>query len=354
MKRQINNNWPKAMLMRGKYGTGKTTTAMAVSLAMQCRNINDVGEPCMTCGSCLSILDERYDRDTHMIDGSLLGGKDNVTDTLELVNLSPMQDQKRLFIIEEANQLSTAAINVFHKILENPKPKVHFIFLTMDTGKSIPPSIQSRCQTYNFKPFSVKDTMMNLKEIMVEEDIWESPEIPNSFRLEGLASIANASKGSFRDALQYLERCLSGGFYTPESIRENLGIIDENSIIKILFALLERDSSVWVDLNKLDPSDVYNLILTVMTDAYVYKVTDYIANENYEAQTKQLAGHYNFNPLYNSIESLRESSKTFLRNSDLKSMLVKYWSELGVPDKKEGWIPISEKKDIPVRKRRGK
>ncbi len=318
-----------------------TTTAMAVALAMQCKKINDVGEPCMVCGSCKSILEERYDRDTHMIDGSLLGTKDSVTDTLELVNISPMQDCKRLFLIEEANQLSTAAINVFHKILENPKDNVHFIFLTMDTGKKIPPSIQSRCQTYNFKPFSVKDTMVALKEIMEEEDIWESPEIPNSFRLQGLASIANASKGSFRDALQYLERCLAGKFFSEKDIRENLGIVDESSIIKILFALLDRDESVWIDLASLDPNDVYNLVLTVMTDALQYRVTRIVSNEAYENQTKQLAAHKHFEQLLNAIERLRDASKTFIRKSDLKKVLLDYWMAAS-----------QVKQTIPVRKRR--
>ncbi len=347
MKRQIGNKWPKAMLMRGKYGTGKTTTAMAVALAMQCKNINDVGEPCMTCGSCKSILEERYDRDTHMIDGSLLGNKDDVTSTLELVNISPMQDYKRLFIIEEANQLSNAAINLFHKILENPKPKVHFIFLTMDTGKSIPPSIQSRCQTYNFKPFSVKDTMMALKEIMVEDDIWESEEIPNSFRLEGLASIANASKGSFRDALQYLERCLSGKFYTPSDIKDNLGIVDENSIMQVLFAILDKEDDVWFELAKTDPKDMFNLVLTVMTGANVYKQSGIILNETYENQTKKLAGHKNFSLLFKELNTLREPSKTYLRKSDFMNVIADYWS-LSSLEKR-----VKVRENIPTRKRKG-
>ena len=192
-----------------------------------------------------------------------------------------------------------------------------------------------------------------IKEILVEEDIWESPEIPNSFRLEGLASIANASKGSYRDALQYLERCLSGGFYTPESIRDNLGIVDENSILKIIFALLEKDESVWIDINRLDPSDVFNLILTLVTDAYVYTVSGMVANEIYEDQTKQLAKHPNFGFLYEAISSLRESSKTYLRKSDLKNALASYWYNSKKNILADTFIPV-EKKSIPIRKRRVK
>ncbi len=342
LKRQQTSQWPKAMLFRGKFGTGKTSTAMAVALAMQCKHINDVGEPCMQCGSCRSIIEERFDRDTHMIDGSLLGNKDEVTSTLELVNISPMQDPKRLFIIEEANQLSNAAINVFHKILENPKPKVRFIFVTMDTGKHIPPSIQSRCQTYNFKPFSVKDTMLALKQVMQTEGLWEDNLIPNSFRLEGLASIANASRGSFRDALQYLERCLSGGFYTAQEIRDNLGIVDENTAMQTLFALLNKDPDVWIELNRTSPEELFNLWLTVMTGANVYRQSGVILNELYEAQTKKLANHPNFELLLASFDLLRESSKTYLRKSDLLNVLANYWK-----------LDTEFSSVIPVRKRKG-
>jgi len=327
IKRQSYGKWPKAMLLKGKYGTGKTTTAMAIALALQCRNLSDVGEPCLECNSCRSIIEERYDRDTHMIDGSMLGQKDNVTEHLSLINISPMQDYNRIYIIEEANQLTTAAINMFHKILENPRDKLYFIFLTMDTGKKIPPSIQSRCQSYNFKPFTVKDTMTALKQIMIDDETWDDGMIPNSFRLEGLAAIANASKGSFRDAIQYLERCVSGGFFTPESIRENLGIVDENTILNILHLILDRDESVFSDINQLDPNEVYNLLLTLITDAYLYKFTRYVSNDYFRQSTAKLAGHKNFMILYNQLDSLRDSSKTYLRNSDLKSVIARYWDE---------------------------
>lgn len=356
MKRQMNYKWPNAMLMRGLYGTGKTTTAMAVALALQCSNSNDVGEPCRECASCKSIIEERYDRDTHMLDGALVGNKDAVTDMLDLVGIAPMQDPKRLFIIEEANKLSSAAIDTLHKVLENPRKNVHFLLLSMDTGKPIPPSIQSRCQVYNFKPFTVKDTMLSLKEIMIEEGVWDSEKIPNSFRLEGLATISNASKGSFRDALQYLERCLSGGFYTPEDIRDNLGIVDESSVHKMIASFLDRDESAWFDLMRIDPNEIYKLLLTIVTNADLYRVTGIISNEIFASSIKGLAGHPSFVPFHIAIDSLRESSKNYLRKSDLIQALIDFWKSpvnSGVtitPVEKR--VGVREK-NIPTRKRRG-
>ena len=349
MKRQMNYNWPTAMLFKGLHGLGKTTTAMAVAMAIQCKNINEVGEPCQTCDSCKSIMEERYDRDTHMIDGALLGKKDYVTDKLDLVSIAPLQDPKRLFLIEEADQLTPGAINAFHKILEKPRKNVHFILLSM--SNNIPPSIQSRCLPYNFKPFSVKDVMVNLKELMIEEDKWDDPLIPNSFRLEGLASIANSSKGLYRDAVRYLERCLTGGFYTAEAIQENLGIIDESSVIKMLFAFLDKDTSAWFDLARIDPNEIYNLILTVMTDAYIYKMSGVIMNEAFASQTKKLAAHKNFSLLLLALNALRESSKTYLRKSDLMNVLANYWgTEATIIAKAE---PLITEREIPTRKRRG-
>jgi len=313
------------MLMRGMHGTGKTTTAQAIAMAIQCSHINEFGDPCMVCSSCKSIIEERYDRDTHMLDGALLGTKEQVTETLNLVNIAPMQDPKRVYIIEEANQLSPAAINAFHKILEHPSDRVHFMLLYMtDVGKPIPVSIMSRCQVYNFKPFPVKETMLALKAIMVEEDIWEAEYIPNSFRLEGLAAIANASGGSFRDAIQYYERCIAGSFFTPEAIRENLGIIDESSVIKILFAFLEKDTGVWLDINRIDPMDVYSLGMNVLTSAMIYKSSRIILNEAFENQTKQLASHKNIENLYKALSDLG-GDKTFLRRSELQGAFLKYW-----------------------------
>ena len=326
IKRQMNpHTWPKAMLFKGKYGVGKSTAAMAVALSMQCPNINDVGEPCLECASCKSIIDETYDRDTHMIDGSLLGQKDYVTEQLDLIKIAPMQDKKRVFIIEEADQLSKGAINAFHKILEEPTENVHFILLAM--SNSIPPSIQSRCQVYNFKDFSIKDTMFALRAIMEDHGLWDNPDIPQEFKLEGLATIANASRGSFREAVQYLERCLSSEFYTEQEIRDNLGIIDESTLLATIHSFLERDTSVWYDLFSVDVKEFYNLAMNVLTFAYLYKTTGIVKNEFHESSTKAVANHKNFIALYNAFNSLRESSKTFIRRMDLIDVLSSYWEK---------------------------
>jgi DNA polymerase III subunit gamma/tau len=68
-KRAKINNWPKSMLLRGQYGTGKTTAAHIIAMTMQCEHLDEEGNPCLECSSCKSILSERFDRDTMMLDG---------------------------------------------------------------------------------------------------------------------------------------------------------------------------------------------------------------------------------------------------------------------------------------------
>ena len=176
-ERAVSKDWPTAMLLKGPSGSGKTTVAQIVAMTINCSALEN-GNPCGACASCKSIMEERFDRDTLVLDGSTIGVKDDVVSFGNLADMAPMMDKKKVLIIEEADQLSASAKNALHKILEKPRSHVHFILLSMFPN-GLPPSIQSRCQTYTFKAFGMKEIAYGLKDVMTTLKLWDDTSIPD-------------------------------------------------------------------------------------------------------------------------------------------------------------------------------
>jgi DNA polymerase III gamma/tau subunit len=251
----------------------------------------------------------------------------------------PMYDRARVFIIEEADQLSTGAGNALLKILETPQENVHFILLSMQAG-GVSNAIQSRCLTFNFKPVGIADTMRALKRIMEKEELWSSPAIPESFKMEGLAAIAGNAKGSLREALQLLERCLEGEYWTAALIQENLGIVDEVATYRILDALLSfsKAEEVWTSIYNSDPGELYNYITLILADAMICKLTGFTKDERFASSTKQLASNSNLELLYSALTNYAPLAKPYTRRADLLAAIANYYMK-GAPVLREETIP---------------
>lgn len=213
------------------------------------------------------------------------------------------------------------------KILENPQSGVYFILLSMVTGSSGP--IQSRCQTYNFKSIAIKDIMLYLREILKKEGFWDDASIPNSFRLEGLAAIAESSKGSMREAVQLLEKCLVGQYYTAEDIRANLGIVDEAASFHILNGLLaySKDEAVWSSIYKADPEELYNYLTLILSGAMLYRHTGYVNDERFQSSTASLASRDNLARLFTILTEYPQLTKPYVRRADLIGAFAKFYAE---------------------------
>lgn len=333
MKRASQNKWPKAMLMQGMYGTGKTTVAQIVAMSLQCQQKDERGNPCGKCSSCTSIMEERFDRDTMRLDGSQIGQKDSVIEFTSVVRVRPMYDPKRVFIIEESDQLSSAAINALLKILEHPQDNVHFILLSMKAGGA-PPAIQSRCQIFNFKPFTVQETMLSLKSIMEQKDLWKDESIPMTFKTEGLAFIATASKGSLRSALQFLEAALLGEYFDIKSLQDAFSTVDEVATYNILRGILSlsKDEGMWESIYKADSAELYNYMTLVLADAMIYKQTGYIKNEMFLSSTKQIAANPYIDSLFELMSTFPALQKPYMRKADLISALATFYlKNKGIP-----------------------
>lgn len=295
-------------------------------MTINCRDLDREGHPCCKCSSCLSIIEERFDRDTIVLDGSSFSGKDDVVSFGQAAEAMPMFDKKKVLIIEEADQLSAQAKNAMLKLLERPREHVVFILLSMVNG-GVPVAIQSRCQTYSFKPFSTQEVMMALKGVMDRSGVWEDKEIPNSFKLQGVAAISTAARGSLREAIQYYEKCLIGKYYTPELIRENLGLVDEETIASLLGKLLNKDLSFFNDIYSIDINEFFSIAYSGLSDAFIYKLAGFTKNSYYEKTIAGMSTATELESLLDLFTSISENnSKPYLPKSYFYTKIATWFS----------------------------
>lgn len=324
-ERVINNNFPKAILLEGKFGTGKTSICEIFAACMQA-NLPD-GNPDWDHPSNKPILNETFDRDTQRLDGSQIGGKMDIVEFTSLLRVKPMYDKKRIFIIEEADQLSTSAMNALLKVLEDPSPNVHFILLSMMDKKGVSNAIKSRCQVFKLKDIGIADLMKAMKNVMVKTGDWKNEEIPNEFRLEGLKTIAEYSEGSLRVALQNLETCIVSKTYETSKIAELLDKDDKIKTFNILDGLLNKtaDESIWQAIFDMDAMQLYNYMTVLLSEAILYKETKFAYDERQAWTLKKLASNPNVESLYYNLILHPQMNKPFMRTADLIGALVGYY-----------------------------
>ena len=210
-----------AYLFCGTRGTGKTSAAKIFAKAVNCESpVN--GEPCGKCASCLDIA-ANSSMNVLEIDAASNNGVDNIRDIRDSVEYTPASGKYRVFIIDEAHMLSTAAFNALLKTLEEPPGYVIFILATTNPGK-IPATIRSRCQRYDFRRLSSGTIMERLSQITKAEGI--------EMEDRALRYISYAADGAMRDALSLLEQCVSffmGDVLTYEKTLDILGAMDNDT-----------------------------------------------------------------------------------------------------------------------------
>jgi DNA polymerase III subunit gamma/tau len=355
MSRKKENKWPTATLLKGPTGTGKTTIANIIAMTINCKKLDAEGNPCCECPSCKSIIQEKFDRDTIVLDGSS-SDKENVIDFSQLADTAPLYDKEKILIIEEADQLGPKAKTSLLKVLEKPRKNIRFILLSM-IPNGLPPSIQSRCQVFNFKAFSVQELMFGLKSIMEKTGDWQNADIPQTFKLNGLLTIASSAKASFREAIQILEKCLIGEYFTPELIRENTGVIDEATTHEAIMALLNRDKKFFELIDSLDITEFFNLSYTILVDSFVYKLTGKMKNEFFENNMKEISSHRSFREFIHVYDALAEDAKPYLRKAQFISRIANWYTSsplyvMGIQDEPVK-APVktvgTKEQEVPVR-----
>lgn len=213
-----------AYLFSGTRGTGKTTTARLLAKALNCDS-GPTPEPCNQCVPCRSITDGTA-VDVVELDAASHRGIDDVKEIRNNVQFPPMALRYKVFIIDEAHQLSSDAKDAFLKTLEEPPAHAVFILATTEPHK-IPITIRSRCQQFDFRRGSVADIHARLKFVAESEGI-EADD-------EALDLIAMNAEGSWRDALSLLEQVLAytDGRLTPPDVYAMLGTVTQDLLFRL-------------------------------------------------------------------------------------------------------------------------
>jgi DNA polymerase III subunit gamma/tau len=228
-----NNQLAHAFLFCGPRGVGKTTCARILAKTINCENLQPDSEACNTCNSCRS-FNEGTSLNIHELDAASNNSVDDIRALVEQVRFMPQAGKYKVYIVDEVHMLSASAFNAFLKTLEEPPPYAIFILATTEKHKIIP-TILSRCQIFDFKRITTKDTVEHLEEIIEKEDI--KAEKP------ALQIIAQKSEGCMRDALSILDKIVSftNGVVTYQNTLEHLNILDEDYYFKLLDHLLQQD-----------------------------------------------------------------------------------------------------------------
>ena len=222
-----------AFLFSGLRGVGKTTTARILAKALNCQE-GISSEPCNKCVSCLEIR-EGNSVDVQEIDGASNRGIDSIRELRESVRYGTSRDRFKVFIIDEVHMLTREAFNGLLKTLEEPPGHVKFIMATTEFYK-IPPTIQSRCQKYEFKPIPPGAMLEHLKVVTSAEGI----EISES----SLRSIVSLAQGSLRDAQSALDQVISfcGKKAEDADVKALLGVVDFKAVADVFDAVVNKDS----------------------------------------------------------------------------------------------------------------
>src|SRR5882762_4579565 len=212
-------------LFAGPRGVGKTTAARILAMALNCERRGaagaPAGEPCGECDSCTRVWTGAANLDVVELDAASNRGVDDARDLRErAMYAASAEGRHKVYIVDEAHMLTREAWNALLKILEEPPPRVVFVFATTEPQKIAQAAapVLSRLQRFDFKRIGPAEIRDRLTHVLTEEKITAEP--------EALAAIARAADGSMRDALSLTDQVLSmgDGSLTAARARDALGL----------------------------------------------------------------------------------------------------------------------------------
>jgi DNA polymerase III subunit gamma/tau len=226
-------------ILSGQRGTGKTTVARILARCLNCIQGPTV-TPCGVCASCLEVT-AGNSPDVIEIDAASNRGINEMRELRENVRYRPARDRYKVFIVDEAHQITSEAFNALLKTLEEPPDWVVFVLCTTEAHK-IPTTIASRCQQFSFRSVDFAEVVKRMEEICQKEGIQTDPET--------LSVLAQAGQGSVRDSLSALDQAIAccGLKLSAAEVRDLLGMFSLDSLGEVTEALTANDSRRMLDL----------------------------------------------------------------------------------------------------------
>jgi DNA polymerase-3 subunit gamma/tau len=230
-----NNHLTQSYLFCGPRGVGKTTCARIFAKTINCSNLNENGEACDICESCISFNTLRS-FNIHELDAASNNKVDDIRSLTDQVRIPPQIGKYSIYIIDEVHMLSSSAFNAFLKTLEEPPSHAIFILATTEKHKIIP-TILSRCQIFDFKRIRVEEIVKRLMYVAKNENIFAEE--------EALHVIALKADGALRDALSIFDQIVSfsGKKIIYKDVIENLNVLDYEFYFEIIENALEGNVS---------------------------------------------------------------------------------------------------------------